>query len=162
MYYRGLQRFMEYKHLKPKECIGKFLESQKVDFSHRNHRKVNKYISENWNRFATFVDKGLKSGELKGKDIKLNHYYDERKERKEMVNREYDNISDEVKDFFKVIKKHDDPMRLSKCSSFLGKKGYNLPRNDEGVSLIKRVLPKLEYMIDSGYKDEIIEHIKNN
>lgn len=160
---RGLLSFLAAKNVKTNQAITMFLQSEEITgFTSRNHRQVNSYIQNNWNKFATFIDKSIKSGKLNGTPVKLNYYYEEERQRREAAQIEYNAMPDDVKRLWKLITKYDDKAKLSKCASFFGKRGLFFPKNDDtATSAIARNLPKLMYMIESGYYEELIEHLTN-
>lgn len=123
MYNYGIVRFLQAKQLKSKECIDGFLISEGItNFTSKNHNRVNKYIESNWTKFAAYCDKGLKSGELQGKAVKFNYYYDEQREYKEKVRQEYEalNLTPLQKSILKRITKE---FGVGFLQSFLQKKG---------------------------------------
>lgn len=94
MYNYGLVKFLQAKKLKSKECINAFLESNGVTtFQAKHHNRVNDYLEKHWVKFASFVDRGIKDGTLKGKAIKLNTFYDEREEYFALVKNEFKEVN---------------------------------------------------------------------
>ncbi len=71
----------------------KYLSYKNKSFLRYNSRLAVSLVQENWDNFATFVDKGIKSGDLQGEAVKLGHYYDEVRDRKRKVNEEFKNLN---------------------------------------------------------------------
>ena len=162
MYSYGLKIFAQAKKLDLRETISKFLEQEKITkFTVNNHNKVNNYIQNNWIKFATFVDKGIKSGLLKGKVIKLNTYFDEQREFKNNCKKEIKLITKEEMQLITLISKYDDLMHLSRTSSFFGRKNIKMPSNQEGFSRKYKILPKIQFILNSDLKEEYINYLKN-
>jgi len=146
MYNIGLQRFLQAKSLKSKETIDKFLIHCNItEFNSKNHNRVNNYIENNWNKFANFCDKGIKSGELKGVAVKLNTYFDEQYERNLIVQNEYEevNLTIEEEKVLKYIKKEG----IGKVHSFLMKNGIQpCGKNYDLTSKTLQWLPNIRLM----------------
>jgi hypothetical protein len=162
MYSYGLETFIQSKKLNSKEAINKFLEQEKItEFTAKNHNRVNNYIQNNWVKFATFIDKGIKSGLLKGKAIKLNYYFDEQREFKNNCKEEIKLITKEEMQLITLINKYDDLIHLSRTSSFFGRKNMKMPSNQEGFSRKYKILPKIQFILNSKFKEEYICFLKN-
>ena len=163
MYSIGLQSFMTAKKLKSKQVIDAFLKKQGViNFTSKNHHRVNSYIDNNWLKFATFVDKGLKDGTLSGKPIKLNTYFDEQRKRQDAINAEFKSFSKEELTLINFLRKNDDFSNLSKTNSFFNKKGIYLPKGQEGFSKAMCHLPKIQFILQHELYEEFIESLKSN
>jgi hypothetical protein len=124
MYSYGLVQFLQAKKLKSNECINAFLKSENVsEFTAKNHNRVNIYIEKHWNKFASFVDRGIKNGDLKGKPVKLNHHFDEQRERNERIKKEFQdvNLNSEQQRIINEIKKDG----VGKFQSAMMKEGIN-------------------------------------
>jgi hypothetical protein len=161
MYSIGLEKFIQAKKLSSKEVINLFLEHESItDFNANNHKKVNDYIQNNWNKFATFVDKSLKDGVVQGERIKLNTYFDEQKEFRDKCKIEESIISNEEMHLINIIKKYDDIIQFNKCHSFLNKRNVKLPSNQEGDSRKYKVLPKIKFILELGeLKEELVKYL---
>ncbi len=160
MYNRGLEVFMHNKQLKSQDTINQFLQSEGItEFTAKNHIRVNNYIEKHWTKFASFVDSGIKSGKLKGKAVKLNHYFDEQREWKEKAKAERNLLTDEENKLYNIIRRFDDSW--GKVTSFFAKRGINLPKNNEGITKAVKTQPKLITILNSEYYEEFLEHVKN-
>ena len=161
MYYYGLVKFINAKKLQSNECINAFLQSEGIsDFTAINHNKVNDYIGKNWVNFATFIDKELKSGVIQGKAIKLNTKFDEIEERQKLIDKEFLLFTKEEKQLINFIRKYDNLSHLSKTSSFFNNKFLQLPRNGIGISRAMKLLPKIQFILNSQYYNEYISFLK--
>lgn len=162
MYNRGLQSFINAKQLKPSQCINAFLRSEGItDFNYKNHNKVNRYIQKYWNKFANFIDKGIKNGTLKGKAVKLNTYYAEKRQYKQEAKEECSLLTKEEWALVKILKEHDDFTRLSKCHSFFNKRNIELPKpNSESLTRIVHHLPRIQFILNHRLYDEFIDYIQ--
>jgi hypothetical protein len=157
MYNIGLVRFIEAKSLKSKQCIDAFLKHQGVAFTSKNHNRVNDYIDKNWNRFATFVDKGIRAGTLNGNPVKLNTYYAEQEERRNIVASEFDNeeLSGEEKWILTYIGKHG----VGNVQSYLSKvQKQHSPAKDYSYTSKKLQWLPLVKMIEN--KQQLIDFLK--
>lgn len=160
MYNWGIRSFLEAKRVKPYEGIKLFLEREKVDFNYKKYDKVNVYIQNNWNKFSTFIDQALKNKELKGTPIKLNTYFDEKRERDEIVRNEFKdaNLSPEEEKVFRHIKKNYGP---DKVQSFLAKKGLGtIPKDRSYVSKTLQHMPNVKQLTNNSWLGEFLESIK--
>jgi len=156
MYNYGLTKFLQAKNLKSNQAINAFLKSEGCDFTAKNHNRVNNYLQSNWNKWATFVDKGLKDGTLSGTSKKLNHYFDEEKERRERVNKEFKEIdlTPEQMKVFDFMKEHG----VGKIQSILMKSGFSAPgKNYEYESRKLQWLPLVNKVIESEIDLNIID-----
>lgn len=150
MYNYGLVKFLQAKKLKSDECINAFLKSDNItEFTSKNHNRVNNYIQNNWTRFCSFVDMGIKEGTLQGKAIKLNTYFDKERERKKAVKIEFSNanLTDQQKKILKEIKKNGVGILHSKMM----KSGIKpVSKNYECVSKTLQWLPIVNQAIENG------------
>jgi hypothetical protein len=161
MYSIGLEKFIQAKRLKSKEVINLFLEHESItDFNANNHNKVNNYIQNNWNKFATFVDKSIKNGIIRGERVKLNSYFDEQVEFRRKCKTEESTISNEEMKLINIIKNYDNIIQLNKCHSFLNKRNIKLPANQEGCSRKYKILPKIKFILELGeLKEELLKYL---
>lgn len=150
MYNHGLVKFLQYKKLKLKECINAFLKSEGVtEFSSKHHNRVNNYIQKNWEKFCSFVDKGIKDGSLHGKAVKLNTHFDERRKYQKAVQKELEdiNLTQEQKAFMAKIRKDG----IGWLQSIMMKKGINsLPKNLDYKAKSLQWLPIINQAIKNG------------
>ena len=165
MYSRGLQNFLQKKKVKSSKVIAAFLKEQEVvDFTHKNHRKVNNYLQDNWSKFASFVDKGIKSGEFRGDSKPINpSLWKEVKEeniQKEEEFQRFNSLSGQEKKLYKILKERDDLIHLGCCISFFHDKEFRIPQQDyNAVTRKGKIIPKLQAISRSGYIDELIEFL---
>ena len=162
MYNIGLDNFLRAKQLKSKATIDSFLLSQNItSFTSKNHNRVNNYIQNNWIKFASFVDKGLKSGTLEGKAVKLNTYYDEQREYNNQRKTEINTLSSELIKFSHIVKKYDSIRNLSHMRTFCMNNNIPLPRRlEEGNSHLYKSSPILNEILNHPLKDKCIEYMK--
>lgn len=162
MYSTGLIHFLSVKQLKPKTTINAFLSSQNItSFTAKNHNRVNNYIQNNWIKFATFVDKGIKSGILEGKAIKLNTYYDEQREYTNQRKQEINTLSPDLLKFSNIVKKYDSLRDLSHLRRFCMDNNIPLPKRlEEGKSHLYKSSPVLNEVLNHPLKDKCIKYMK--
>ena len=158
----GIEKFLSVKKLNGKEVINGFLESENVlAFDFGNKRMVNEYIQKHFTKFASFCDKGIKNGDFKGLDVKLNSYYDERKEYRERVKKEYEsmNLSKLQKDILKYISKNFNNAGF--LQSFLNKKGIIKTggKNLEYFSKTLQWIDVVNLAIENGFGEEELKII---
>lgn len=117
---RGLMTFIAHKKLDYNQVVSLFMSEQ----TNTNGMRAHRYIQANWDKFATFVDKGLKSGRLKGKDIKLNTYYSEQKEYHNKIKAEFEsvNLTEKEQELLNYIQENG-PGKLQNKLIALGIKG---------------------------------------
>lgn len=155
----GTIAFLKAKKLNAKQTIQAYIKDQNESFSHNNIKKVNALISSNFSRFATFCDKAIKSGTLKGNAVKLNTYYDEQRERNEQVNKEYKEVSlsTDQECLLGIIKTD---YCAAKLHSFITKQGFGIPKMDDSFTARRlRFLPTVNLVIELGI-DKFKEHVK--
>lgn len=160
-YNRGINSFLGAKSLDPKKTVALFITHMERNFKATNIHKSVALIEENWNRFATFVDKALTEGTLKGNRVPTyDGRFEEMKRENEERRAEYGEETAEVRELFAFMQKHDPFPHISLTMSFFAKRGYMLPANDQGkVSRIGKSSTKLQYILDSGYQDELKEYL---
>lgn len=158
MYSIGLVRFSHKKQFNLSKALEMFFAKHAPDIKHNKPKLVNNILADdkNFTKFAAFVDKSLKDGSLKGKPVRLNYSYEEAEMHRVKAEAEKKALNKEELLLWNLIKKYDDPTRLSKCTSFFNKKGmWFPPNNDLMVSRVGKNLPKLLFMINSGYFEEL-------
>ena len=107
----------------------------------------------NFTRFATFVDKKIKSGELKGNDAPLNkEVWDESKREREEWNAEMNQFTSEHKRFYRKYKEN-----TSTLDSFFGKKQLIKPKQTESKTKLGRMIPIFDYLKEN----ELLEGVMN-
>ena len=150
MYNYGLVKFLQAKKLKSNECINAFLKSEGVtEFTAKHHNRVNSYIEKHWTKFASFVDRGIKDGTLQGKAVKLNTYYDEQNEYRNIVKNEYKEakLTAEQQKILDKIRKNGG----GKLQSAMMKAGINpVRKNYEYKSKTLQWLPVVNQAIENG------------
>jgi hypothetical protein len=150
MYSYGLVKFLQAKKLKSAEAINSFLKSEGItNYTAKHHHRVNSYIQKNWTKFATFIDKEIKNGNLKGSAVKLNHYYDEQREYKNEVRNEFvnANLTVDQEMLLNYIKEYG----VGSVHSFLNKKGIiGLGKDPNYKSKKLQWLPVVNKAIENG------------
>lgn len=158
----GIEKFLSAKKLKAKEVINEFLLSENVfGFDFSNKAMVNEYIQKNFTKFASFCDKGIKKGVFKGVDVKLNSYYDERREYKERVRKEYQqmNLTELQQSILKYISKNFNNAGF--LQSFLHRKGIVKTggKNLEYFSKTLQWIDVVNLAIENGFGEEELKLI---
>lgn len=158
--HRGLISFMEKKQLSMRPFHM---------FADRNgytkDQCINTFFKENWNKFATFVDKGLKSGEIRGKDVALSEgRYESLKERKKLFNKK---VPTRLKNLLKELNTSlgDSKYFLDSYlnSYFTGQVRIERItdwRNKEERIKALRHRKELEYLLDNDLVQDFIDYIK--
>jgi sulfur relay (sulfurtransferase) DsrC/TusE family protein len=160
MYNWGIISFLQDKSVNTRKGIQAFILKEGVDFNPNHYDKVNNYIQKNWNKFSTFIDKAIKSGELKGTPVKLNTHFDEKRERDEIVRNEfkYANLSPEEEKVLRHIRKNYGP---DKVQSFLAKRGIStMPKDKSYTSKTLQHMPNVKQLTNNGWLEEFLESIK--
>lgn len=110
---------------------------------------------ENFNRFATFVDKKIKSGELKGNDAPLNkEMWDESKREKAEWNDEMDSFTVQQRKFLRKVNE----TLGSSLNSFFGKKEIAKPKQVESKTKLGRLIPVFEYLKENDLLEEYMNY----
>jgi hypothetical protein len=160
MYNIGLTRFIESKELNSKEAINGFLKYKGITkFTANNHYQVNDFIQNNWNSFSSYVDRELKNGNLNGKRVKLNTYYDEHRKYIKQVKDEVvsSDISKEEQRLLNKIKKE---YSVGFLQSFLMKRDIQpLGKDISYFSKNLQWLPLVRQAIDAGILKQLSENI---
>lgn len=115
-------------------------------------------VDNNFVKFATFVDKKIKSGELQGNDAPLNkEMWDESRRKQEEHNAEMKTFTSEHKRFYRKYKEN-----TSALDSFFGKKEIKRPLQIESKTKLGRLIPVFDYLKDNGLLEEFMnyEYIK--
>ena len=162
---RGIQMFVQKKQLKTKKVINMFLQSEGItnfSFNTRRNRKANDYIQNNWEKFARFVDHGIKTNLFSGNPRPIRKgYWDQVKEEKRKRKEEFAQYTAGETRFMNFLKRHDDWMRLSKCVSFCAKNDLRMPtQNYDAVSRAGKNLPKIRFLLGLECRKELIEYIR--
>lgn len=154
MYDYGIRTFCDRKDVSINDAVAKYLQYRNVtDFKPKQHEKVNNYINNNWNNFANFIDKSLKSGTIKGKPCKLNTYFGERREYNIKVSDEFakEKITDLENKILGRIKKE---YGAGFLQSFLMKKDIQpLSKDRSYFSKTLQWLPLVRQSIENGFED---------
>lgn len=107
-------------------------------------------VSGNFGRFATFVDKKIKSGELKGDDTPINkHLWEESKREQADWNAEMKCFNSEQKRFYRKSKE-------VKLDRFFAKKGIQKPKQTESKTKIGRMIPIFDRLVELGLLEEFL------
>jgi len=95
-------------------------------------------VEDNFARFASFVDKKIKSGELKGNDEPLNKdMWDETRREKAEYDAEMASFTAEQKQFYSRVKR----VGRNNLDSFFGKKEIQKPKQIESKTKLGRLIP---------------------
>ena len=116
-------------------------------------------VDRNFVKFATFVDKKIKSGELQGNDAPLNkEMWDESKREKAEYDAEMATFTTEQRQFYGRFKKVGD----STLNQFFGKKEIKRPLQTESKTKLGKLIPVFDYLKDNGLFEEFMnyEYIK--
>ena len=108
----------------------------------------------NFTKFATFVDKKIKSGELKGNDAPLNkEMWEESRRKQEEHNNEMKAFTSEHKRFYKKYKEN-----TSTLDSFFGKKEIKRPLQTESKTKLGRMIPIFDYLKENELLEEFMNY----
>ena len=108
----------------------------------------------NFTRFATFVDKKIKSGELKGNDAPLNkEMWEESRRKQEEWNAEMNQFTSEQKQFYRKFKES-----KSALDSFFGKKEIQKPKQTESKTKLGRMIPIFDYLKENELLEEFMNY----
>ena len=108
----------------------------------------------NFTKFATFVDKKIKSGELKGNDAPLNkEMWEESCRKQEEHNNEMKAFTSEHKRFYKKYKEN-----TSTLDSFFGKKEIKRPLQTESKTKLGRMIPIFDYLKENELLEEFMNY----
>jgi hypothetical protein len=125
---RGLNSFMERKRLKM-EVFEKFAEEN----GYKKGQNVNDFFTKNWQKFANFVESGLRGGEIKGKRVKTSNGSSERAAEKSKWFR--DHVPEDIKAIWNYLKNGvgkgtNVPMLGQKLNNFFSQKGISRNKTD--------------------------------
>ena len=108
----------------------------------------------NFTKFATFVDKKIKSGELKGNDAPLNkEMWEESRRKQEEHNNEMKAFTSEHKRFYKKYKEN-----TSTLDSFFGKKEIKRPLQTESKTKLGRMILIFDYLKENELLEEFMNY----
>ena len=108
----------------------------------------------NFTKFATFVDKKIKSGELKGNDAPLNkEMWEESRRKQEEHNNEMKAFTSEHRRFYKKYKEN-----TSTLDSFFGKKEIKRPLQTESKTKLGRMIPIFDYLKENELLEEFMNY----
>jgi len=109
----------------------------------------------NFTKFATFVDKKIKSGELKGNDAPLNkEMWDESKREKAEYDAEMATFTVEQKQFYGRVKR----VGRNTLDSFFGKKEIKKPKQTESKTKLGRMIPIFDYLKENDLLEEFMNY----
>jgi len=148
-YNYGIISFLNRKQVHASTAIKAYLEHKNVKI--KGDFKISQYIEDNWTSFASFVDKGIKSGTLKGIAIRLDYYHDEQREYVKAVKSEFENIelTSQEQEILNKIKKE---YGVGFIHSFLMKKNIRpLPKELSYKSKKLQFLPVVRQAIKEGF-----------
>lgn len=108
----------------------------------------------NFTKFATWLDKKLKSKELHGNDKPLNkEMWDDHKREQQEWNAEMSGFSKEQKAFYKKFKE-------GHLDSFFGKKGINKPKQTEALTKLGKMIPIYDKFVELDLLEEFLNYKK--
>lgn len=154
----GVLAFISQKELNDFKTVKAYIKKLGLQID-PNSKKAANIINKNFVSFASFCDKSIKEGTLEGKAVKLNTYYDERREYKQQAYKEYKeaNLTAEHEFLLSVIKKD---LGCSKLSSFLAKNGIEHVEMDKSKAARRlQYLPIINLVIENGI-DNFKAHVK--
>lgn len=148
-YNYGLVNFLQAKQLSSKQAIDSFLQEEGVtEFNSKHHNRVNEYIQANWVKFASHCDRGIKSGALKGKAVRLDFHHEEEQKRHYRVRDEFKTAGTTLKerDLLRYIKDNG----AGVVHSIMQKAGLTVPKKDMSYeSKTLRFLPIVRMFISN-------------
>ncbi len=137
---RGLEAFCEMKQISLIKTVKLF--TKETGFQ----------VDGNFTRFATFVDKKLKSGEIKGNDAPINkHLWDESKRERAEWNAEMSQFSNQQKAFYRKSKE----VNLDK---FFALKGVKKPKQTESKTKLGKMIPIFDKLVEVGLLEEFLNY----
>ena len=140
--HRGIESFCDRKQVNTIKTVKMFT------------KETGLQVQENFNRFATFVDKKIKSGEIKGNDAPLNkEMWDESRRKQEEWNAEMSQFTSEHKRFYRKYKE-----ATSALDSFFGKKEIPKPKQTESKTKLGRMIPVFDYLKDNDLLEEFMQY----
>ena len=163
----GLVRFLEKKRLSSKEAINAFLQHKDItSFTAKQQHKASNYIQQHWNEFHSFIDLSIKNGSIKGQAIKLNHHYDEERDRKDKMKEEYESIDTYVQSIMNQVHAHEKALganiaQLSNTVAFCHLHSIKLGPGQDAISRKKKQEPKFLKLIETGKEHKLIEFLLN-
>lgn len=108
----------------------------------------------NFTRFATFVDRKIKSGELKGNDAPLNkEMWEESRREKAEYDAEMSTFNSEQSWFYRKYKE-----APSTLDSFFGKKEIKKPKQTESKTKLGRMIPIFDYLKENELLEEFMNY----
>jgi len=112
-------------------------------------------VDNNFVKFATFVDKKIKSGELQGNDAPLNKelWVESKREKAE-----YDTImatyTPEQRQFYGRVKR----VGRNTLDQFFGKKEIKKPKQTEAKTKLGRMMPIFDYLKENNLLEEFMNY----
>ena len=158
MWSRGIIVFCDKKKVAHIKAIKMFLSTYNPELLKDKQVKANDCVQNNFEKFATFVDQKIKSGELKGTPVKLNTYFDEQRQRKDTVRKEFEdlNLSKEEQKLINLINDN-----KGIAASVIAKAGLSFPKQSESfISKKLSRLPVLRTLQENNLVETFIERIK--
>lgn len=139
---RGLESFCERKQINMIKTVKMFT------------KETGLQAQDNFVKFATFVDKKIKSGELQGNDAPLNkEMWDESKREQSEWNSEMKTFTVEQKIFYRKVKDN-----RSTLDSFFGKKEIQKPKQVESKTKLGRLIPVFDYLKSNNLLEEYMNY----
>jgi hypothetical protein len=161
---RGLNSFMERKRLKM-EVFEKFAEEN----GYKRGQDVNDFFARNWQKFANFVESGLKRGEIKGKRVKTSNGSSEYAAEKSKWFRNY--VPEDIKSIWTYLKNgvgkaKNIPRLGERLNNFFVRKGISRDKTDTAFVdnpynfVIMNYQNELRQLSDLDLLDEFITYLK--
>lgn len=150
MYNTGIEVFLNLKKVNIREGVKAFIKHKGVKTNPYDNYEASAYIQSNWEAFASFIDKSIKDGTLKGTAVKLNSYYQEQRQRNEMIRAQTKelNITKEEQRIFNRIKKEGPGFLYS----FLMSNGVQPCKKDLTIiSKTQQYLPLVRLALENNY-----------
>lgn len=103
---KGITLFIKRKQLNIKDICNWLLVNYSSELQIKNNVILNAgdIITDNWNNFHTWINKGLLDNSLKGKPVKLSNGSAEEKAER---NKQFKSVSNEILQLYNFIKKYD-------------------------------------------------------
>lgn len=151
---RGIVVFLNKKSVNIHDGIQAYYKYKEKKLNFRYSGNINKFIGNNWVNFATFIDKSIKDGSLKGKAVRLDYYHEEQREYKRKVKEEFEreNLTPLEKKLVDKVRK----IGIGFISSFLMKNGFGTFGKDTSFhSKTLQWLPLIRYAIKNGIEEHL-------
>jgi len=148
-YNYGIVSFLNRKQVHVQTAINAYLKYKEVKI--KGDFKISEYIENNWTSFASFIDKGIKSGDLKGVAIRLDYHHEEQREYIKSVKAEFEIVELTMQEIT-ILNKIKKEYGVGFIHSFLMKKDIKpLPKDFSFKSKKLQFLPLVKQAIKEGF-----------